>query len=506
MHKLENINGSGWNRADSMYAALLSVKAKDKAYVKIKSDSTILPLLAYYIEGVRERELHPLVNYYAGRTYYELGKPDLALKYFRQAAYLLGKDGDPHLLDCINSQISGLYFDNHLYRHALKYVKRQLKYSLMNPDSVYAFNTRLSLAFKYRMLNIIDSAEMIYQHLALQVDTLSCELAKSQYYTQVASLLMRKRQYSEADSIISSHKIIWDKGSGHAILHILNKKDIRKNDFTNIIARAKKILELPDNAPRQSAAKTIATIYRERGMLDSAMFYTNLYAIITDSILDSHMLPLTETEKLLENAEFENENLLLKSSIKDRNILIYISFSIVIILVAAIWIIRMYFQLKNTRKDLEIKEIKEETDKIITDNRKEIDRLTIELKQKENQLIDKENRIREITSGLNLRKATDDILQKAHRDINSINKHDFSHLEATLYEQYPEFIPQLKSLNLQLRDFYDAMLIKINLPQKICAGILRISVTGLASARKRLLERKGLIGSFNSWADYIRSF
>lgn len=225
-----------------MYAALLTVKAKDKAYIETTSDSAILPLLDYYIEGDREKELHPLVNYYAGRTYRDIGKPHQALKYFRQAARLLGENGDPRLLDCINSQISGLYFDNHLYRHALESGKKQLKYSLMNPDSVEAFNTRLSLAFKYRMLDILDSAEMIYRHLALQVDTIGCEIAKSKYHTQVASFLIRKGRYQVADSLISSNKITWDKGSSNAILHILNEVDSHKNDSTYILARAKEIL------------------------------------------------------------------------------------------------------------------------------------------------------------------------------------------------------------------------------------------------------------------------
>lgn len=137
----------------------------------------------------------------------------------------------------------------------------------MNPDSVEAFNTRLSLAFKYRMLDILDSAEMIYRHLALQVDTIGCEIAKSKYHTQVASFLIRKGRYQVADSLISSNKITWDKGSSNAILHILNEVDSHKNDSTYILARAKEILRGPDLAPRQSAAGTIAAIYRERESL-----------------------------------------------------------------------------------------------------------------------------------------------------------------------------------------------------------------------------------------------
>ena len=52
---LKTLDGSGWSRADSMYAALLTVKAKDKAYIETTSDSAILPLLDYYIEGTGRR-------------------------------------------------------------------------------------------------------------------------------------------------------------------------------------------------------------------------------------------------------------------------------------------------------------------------------------------------------------------------------------------------------------------------------------------------------------------
>ena len=63
------IDRTGMNRNDRMFATLLEVKAADKAYIMATSDSTIKNLLRYYIEGNREKELHPVVLYYAGRTY-----------------------------------------------------------------------------------------------------------------------------------------------------------------------------------------------------------------------------------------------------------------------------------------------------------------------------------------------------------------------------------------------------------------------------------------------------
>ncbi len=77
-----------------MHSLLVRVAAEDNSLTTAKSDSTIKPLLEYYIDGDNDEELHPRVLYYAGRIYSDLGKSSEALRYFKQSLESLGKDND----------------------------------------------------------------------------------------------------------------------------------------------------------------------------------------------------------------------------------------------------------------------------------------------------------------------------------------------------------------------------------------------------------------------------
>ena len=71
-------------QAVRMYHRLLQIKARDKAYVRHTSDSAILSVLHYYING-GDRRLLPEAYYYAGRVYSDLGDAPQALDYFEKA-------------------------------------------------------------------------------------------------------------------------------------------------------------------------------------------------------------------------------------------------------------------------------------------------------------------------------------------------------------------------------------------------------------------------------------
>lgn len=505
---LHAIDRTAMSRSDSMFATLLEVKAADKAYITASSDSAIQSLLRYYIDGNREKRLHPIVLYYAGRTYYDLGKIDLALRYFKRAADKAEKDGDPDLLASIHSQTAGLYFDNHLCRHALKHGKLWLKYCRMLPDSSEAFNAALSVAFKYRKLALNDSAAPIYRRLALQADTLSDRMAASQFYTQFASFLMGEGRFSEADSIISSHHITWKKESGSAILAILNKIDTKKGDSTQIVKRNRELLNSPDMQPRQQASKSLAHIFLKKGLIDSAFYYTDLYASITDSILDRQAtMPLAEVEAFISDSENEIALLSKENEIQSRNIIILIVCALAAVGVAAFIIFIFRSRLRIAHKELENRKLKEETE----ENKKTIERYAVEIEKLTEKLhsiqyqnkADSEAKLLEAQIGL---KNTATRILEHHLSLTPKQKREIlENLERIFSITDAGFITNLRKLNLQKRDFEDALLIKIDIPQNICANLLDISPTGLANARSRQLKKMGLDKNFKNWAEFIRS-
>ncbi|MDE6532315.1 MAG: hypothetical protein K2M27_02120 [Muribaculaceae bacterium] len=499
------IDRTDMNMDDHMFATLLEVKAADKAYIMATSDSTIKNLIRYYIDGNREKELHPVVLYYAGRTYYDLGKIDLALRYFKKAAKTSGQNGDPDLLASIHSQMGGLYFDNHLYRHALRHGKLQLEYCRLLPDSTQAFNARLLVAFEYRRLCINDSAAQLYSHLKQQADTISDRTAASQFYTQFASFLISEGKFMEADSIISSHHISWNKGSLSSILAILNKIDARKGDSTLIENRNRELLNSPNMQPRQQAAKELAQIFIKKGDIDSAFRYTDLYASITDSILDRQATaPLAEVEALISDSENENDLLSKENEIQSRNTIIISASALIILLLTAFWLVTIKLKLRLTNKEIENSKLKEEKNEIKKKYDAEIEILTENLHTANSQK-EEDNNTKLIEAKIEINKTAAYLMENC--DSMSVNeKNDsFERIERALAVTNPSFIKNVRELNLQKRDFDDTLLIRIGIPQNISAKILALSPSGLGNARRRLLKKTGHEGDFKSWSEFIRS-
>ena len=72
------------SKETQMYYQLLTIKARDKAYITHTSDSLILEVLHYY-EKKKDKKHLPEAYYYAGRIYRDLGDAPQALDYFFKA-------------------------------------------------------------------------------------------------------------------------------------------------------------------------------------------------------------------------------------------------------------------------------------------------------------------------------------------------------------------------------------------------------------------------------------
>lgn len=72
------------SKETQMYYQLLTIKARDKAYITHTSDSLILEVLHYYEKREDKKHL-PEAYYYAGRIYRNLGDAPQALEYFFKA-------------------------------------------------------------------------------------------------------------------------------------------------------------------------------------------------------------------------------------------------------------------------------------------------------------------------------------------------------------------------------------------------------------------------------------
>lgn len=102
-------------KSTQMYYRLLSIKADDKAYFPLTSDSSIIPVLQYYIKKNDKRHL-PEAYFYAGQIYRDWGDTPQALDCFDKASNAIGNDSCFELRSLIFSQMGRFYGTRHLGR------------------------------------------------------------------------------------------------------------------------------------------------------------------------------------------------------------------------------------------------------------------------------------------------------------------------------------------------------------------------------------------------------
>lgn len=187
---LQRIDTTGMYKDDKMRILLLTVKAKDKAYITHTSDSAIKEVINYYTDNC-DKNLTPEALYYGGRVYYDLGDFPTSLEYFRQALEFLPKDTrNKDLFGNVLSQMGGTLNDLGLYSEAIPYIDQVIQLEENQKDSI-------NLILDYGMLgdiyihlrntdkakNKLNMALKIAQNLALG-DTLEifADLAAAYFY------------------------------------------------------------------------------------------------------------------------------------------------------------------------------------------------------------------------------------------------------------------------------------------------------------------------------------
>ncbi len=93
MSMLDSIDYDALSGRDRHYYDLLSIKSRDKAYVRHTSDSLILDVIDYY-SSHQDDSKYPEALYYGGRVYSDMGDLPTALQYFQKAIDATPDDED----------------------------------------------------------------------------------------------------------------------------------------------------------------------------------------------------------------------------------------------------------------------------------------------------------------------------------------------------------------------------------------------------------------------------
>ena len=295
------------SEGDRAYRDLLLTQARYRCYITATSDSDINRALAWYRAHSGEREKLTRALIYKGAVMEELGHPDSAMLYYKQAE-ANADEKDYFNLGQINTRIGSLY----RYYYANEEIcfdkySKSLYYYRLAQDKQLEQNSLYNMAVCSTILNSEESKKYLKQalDLALELNDSSC-IYRCQERLCIL-LALKESNYSEAKKIahncLNNFSGYVDNGllldmayinacqgfndSARYYLGLVNEKELRTNSQNKI----KRNLAL-------------AVIYKNDGDTAKSNFGNSIKSTITDSIDNNIEKYQIEHIEILKNNEF----------------------------------------------------------------------------------------------------------------------------------------------------------------------------------------------------------
>ena len=519
-------------RSVRMYYDLLTVKARDKAYIRHTSDSLIRSVLRYY-ERQNDKKHLPETYYYAGRVYSDLGDAPQALNYFIRASETAdGKDYD--LLSRIYSQIGTLYLYQDVYDKALPVFRKCYQYNLLEGDSAGMVYAIRNIGRTYRTLDQVDSALHYYK----EADSLAIKLGSnllrmrvngefSAYYTQLG-------MYKEAYKCLQWAFLQFNSDDRAPAYSTVAHYYLNINQLDSALIYFTKLLKMDDYLYLQSAYKGLGEIATKRGNYAEACSYWALYEMYRDSVQSITQTETVRKINALYNYQLREEenNRLQMQNRQQKNYIVWITASMVVV-------VALFFAYRQNRKRKEegrinqlqkLKALEEQkyrqSQEFIEENKKRIAELEKELQEvrttsdisrqellhaqklsleKDNEQVEAQQKMeQEAVKAFQ----TSAIYIKFHETDDKILEEDWSELISAIDNTYRNFTQRLKDLYpMNEVELQVCLLLKIDMPFKRIALLVLRSKQAVTSIRKRLYKKVfGREGTPDDWDRFIRNF
>lgn len=200
-----------WSKSQRMRYDLLHLKAENKAFVPLTSDSVAKKLVSYYDTWGNANE-RMMAHYLLGCTYRDMGEAPQAIDAYFNAitqADTISKDCDYYTLSRIYAQMAEIYHKQLLFSYEINACKQSCHYASLAKDTITAIFEKDTYAGIYIIINKRDSAEILLKEVqslykqygvtqnALQSSTKLMHL----YVQEVTKLPEAKRLIDEYESM-----------------------------------------------------------------------------------------------------------------------------------------------------------------------------------------------------------------------------------------------------------------------------------------------------------------
>ena len=284
-----------WAKSQQMKYDLLYLKAQNKAFVPLKSDSTAKELVSYYNSHGTANE--QMMSYYLlGCVYRDMGEAPQAIDAYQDAitkADTTTKDCDFYTLSCVYAQMAGLYHQQLLLSNEIEACRQASHFSFLAGDTLFSISEQDISTGAYILLNKKDSAELILKDVQHKYKQYGCVEDALQSSIKLMYIYVEEpNRISDVKELIDEYEAnsnLFDKAhelnnSKRIFYYYKGKYYDEINQLDSAEFYYKKIYwqNMPYTA-QNSMYKGLLSVFSKRHQADSIAKYAQLYCEVNDS-------------------------------------------------------------------------------------------------------------------------------------------------------------------------------------------------------------------------------
>ena len=486
------------NEHNRYYYDLMSIKARDKAYLDITTDTTITDIIVYFERRGSENELGE-AYYYGGRVSREQGDAPQALDYYQKALDVLTSSEHMYRKGKIASQMGQIFLELYMFEQAKPKFQEAIAYQTECEDSVGLMYNYRNLGELNQRIELYDSV-LPYYNKSLKIASNLVPFGRSELEISlgIIEFYIKQKNYEEAIKLYIKIKPYLEKYNFDYIWIVSTKVHLCAKDYDNAIAYSQKLLKEGSIYSKKFASNALRYIYKNKNNNKEYNIYTEFYGKSLDSIQQ-----ISSKEAIIHQNSFynytikEKENILLKEEKTYFKYKILISSSIsIVILLLLLW---LYEKHRSLKRQLALQLSKME---LIKGQRKVEDNFSISenstIKTIKEQLCLKYNEIAinnpedyhlsEIILTSNIYSKIIDLLNKEQ---GILSEQDWAELDNVINLAYPKFKTYLHIMheNISEQEYKICMLVKCKFGPKNIGILTFRDKTTVTSTRKRLYRK-----------------
>ena len=515
-----------------MYHQLLTVKAKDKAYISQTSDSVMLTLVDYYEHG-GDKSLLPEAYYYLGSAYRDLNDAPQALEYYQKALEVMPEDASP-LRRYVNNQMGSLYYRQYLYDQALACYQNSYENDSLLQDRMEMSSDLVNIGYIYSCFDDYEASLLCYAKAKSLLEE-SDVSAMAEINTQIAGLYMNQGDVEKAKSYILLPLKHTQPSTISSIYSIASKIYLNAGQKDSAFYYLNKLLEVGNIYGRRMAYEQLSIMALNDNRREEAAHYIQQFRILADSIQQ-----ITASETIAQMSYLYgyqlHEREKAEAQSRANKLQLYLNTGIAVFAIVTLMLFSygQYYKRKELKTKVRMEKLialrqqehqrslsyiheNEEKITVLTKRINELEgsetQLKVELENAKEQLV-MENKMAEVrmeqreqaVHAIQASSWRESLVKKAEAS-KHINEEDVLSMEELLNAIYPHFIEELKSLGrFNETEYRVSLLLKMKIaPKHICELVNRDKST-VSNIKRRLFVRfTGKPGSAKDWDDFVDS-